>query len=129
MQDNEGVKKVYDKVMDEVKKTFKPEFINRLDEIIMFNILKKENMGGIVRIQLQNLLKRLQDKGFIVEFSNNLYKYLAETGYDPIYGARPLKRIIQREVENLLANKILKGEVVVGKKVVVDVEGEEVIIK
>lgn len=129
LQDNEGVKKVYDKVMDEVKKTFKPEFINRLDEIIMFNRLSKENMDGIVKIQMNALSKRLQDKGYIVEFTGNLYKYLAETGYDPIYGARPLKRIIQREVENLLANKILKGDIVIGKKVVVDVKGEEIIIK
>lgn len=129
LQDNEGVKKVYDKVMEEVKRTFKPEFINRLDEIIMFNRLTKMNMDGIVKIQINSLSKRLQERGFIVEFTDNLYKYLADKGYDPMYGARPLKRIIQREVENLLANEILSGKIVIGKPVKVDAINDEVVIR
>ena len=129
LQDNEGVKKVYDKVMEEVKKTFKPEFINRLDEIIMFNRLTKENMDGIVKIQINALSKRLQEKGFTVEFTDSLCKYLADKGYDPMYGARPLKRIIQREVENLLANEILNGKIVIGKPVKVDAINDEVVIR
>ena len=129
LQDNEGVKKVYDKVMEEVKRTFKPEFINRLDEIIMFNRLTKEHMDGIVKIQINALSKRLQERRFTVEFTDNLYKYLADKGYDPMYGARPLKRIIQREVENLLANEILSGKIVIGKPVKVDAINDEVVIR
>ena len=86
-------------------------------------------MDGIVKIQMARLQKRLENQGFIVDFTDNLLKYLSEKGYDPIYGARPLKRVIQREVENILANKILKNEILVGKKVVVDIKGEKLVVR
>ena len=129
LPDNEDVEKAYDAVMGEVKLAFKPEFINRLDEIILFHRLTRNNMDGIVKIQMARLQKRLENQGFIVDFTDNLLKYLSEKGYDPIYGARPLKRVIQREVENILANKILKNEILVGKKVVVDIKGEKLVVR
>ena len=86
-------------------------------------------MDGIVKIQINALSKRLQERRFTVEFTDNLYKYLADKGYDPMYGARPLKRIIQREVENLLANEILSGKIVIGKPVKVDAINDEVVIR
>ena len=129
LPDNADVESVYDDVMGEVKAMFRPEFINRLDEIILFHRLTKDNMGNIVNIQLNKLKQRLKNKGFNVEFSKELISSLAEQGFDPIYGARPLKRIIQREIENLLANKIIAGELKTGKKIVVDVEGGVVVVR
>ncbi|MDR1499326.1 MAG: ATP-dependent chaperone ClpB, partial [Rickettsiales bacterium] len=93
--DDVDVNTVYDNVMEEVKNTFKPEFINRLDEIILFNRLTKNDVIHIVRNQLKKLENRLLNKGFSVRFSDELIKYLANEGFDPTYGARPLKRIIQ----------------------------------
>ena len=129
LPDNADVESVYDDVMIEVKTMFRPEFINRLDEIILFHRLTKDNMGNIVNIQLNKLKNRLKNKGFNVEFSKELIDSLAEQGFDPIYGARPLKRIIQREIENLLANKIIAGELKTGKKIVVDLKDSDVVVK
>ncbi len=129
LPDNADVESVYDDVMNEVKITFKPEFINRLDEIILFHRLTKNNMSGIVRIQLNRLEKRLNGRNFNIEFTDSLVNFLAENGYDPIYGARPLKRFIQREIENKLANEILEGNIKVNKKYLMDIEGEKVILQ
>ncbi len=129
LPDNADVDSVYDDVMSDVKATFKPEFINRLDEIILFHRLTKNNMGSIVRIQLSKLQKRLKNKGFDVEFTDNLINSLAEQGFDPIYGARPLKRIIQREIENVLANKIIAGELSINKGIKVDIDGGDIVIR
>lgn len=126
--DVDAVNKIHKSVMNEVKKTFKPEFINRLDELILFHSLSKNVMNNIVRIQLNGLIKKANGKGFLIEFTSKLEVYLADKGYDPIYGARPLKRIIQREVENLLANKILKNELQIGKNYTIDFKEEEVVL-
>ena len=129
LKDDQDAESVFDLVMEEVKKAFKPEFINRLDEIILFHRLSKANISGIVKIQLDQLQKRLEEKGYKVEWSDALYKYLADKGYDPIYGARPLRRVIQRDVENILANKIIAGEVKPDKKITVDVKDDTVIVR
>ena len=129
LKDRQDTKTVFNVVMDDVKKAFKPEFINRLDEIILFNKLTKNHIDGIVKIQLNQLQKRLEEKGYKVEWSKNLYNYLAEKGYDPIYGARPLRRVIQRDVENILANEIIAGKISQDKKILVDVENDKVIVK
>ena len=129
LPDNADVETVYDDVMNEVKMTFKPEFINRLDEIILFHRLTKNNINGIVKIQLDKLKARLKSRGYLVDFSDNLMNYLAEKGFDPIYGARPLKRVIQREIENCLANKIIAGELPLNKKIIVDEKEDNVVIK
>ena len=129
LKDGEDAESVFNLVMDEVKKAFRPEFINRLDEIILFNRLSKKNIDGIVKIQLNQLQKRLEEKGYKVEWTKELYDYLAEKGYDPIYGARPLRRVIQRDVENLLANEIIAGKIMPDKKFKVDVKNDQIIVE
>ena len=129
LKDGEDAESVFNLVMDEVKKAFRPEFINRLDEIILFNRLSKKNIDGIVKIQLNQLQKRLEEKGYKVEWTKELYDYLAEKGYDPIYGARPLRRVIQRDVENLLANEIIAGKIMPDKKFKVDVKKDQVVVE
>lgn len=117
---------LFEQVMEVVKGHFRPEFLNRLDEIILFNKLAKEDMSQIVDVQFSRLAKRLEDKNIHLSLSNSARQYLADKGYDPIYGARPLKRLIQREVENILAEKILRGEVKDGDNVNVTKEGEQI---
>ena len=129
LKDGEDAESVFNLVMDEVKKAFRPEFINRLDEIILFNRLSKKNIDSIVKIQLNQLQKRLEEKGYKVEWTKELYDYLAEKGYDPIYGARPLRRVIQRDVENLLANEIIAGKIMPDKKFKVDVKKDQVVVE
>ena len=97
-------------VMDAVRAAFRPEFINRLDEILLFRRLSREDMVGIVDIQLTQLQKLLDERKVTLELDPEAKKWLANTGYDPVYGARPLKRVIQRELQNPLAEKILAGE-------------------
>ena len=92
-----------------LKVHLRPEFINRIDEIILFNRLTKENIHGIVRIQLGKLQERLNRKGIVLKFDDSAINRLAETGFDPHFGARPLKRLIQQEIENLLSHDMLKG--------------------
>ncbi len=119
LKENEEASSVYEQVMEVVRSAFKPEFINRLDEIILFNKLSKANMSGIIDIQFSRLAKRLSTKNITATLDKTAKTYLAEKGYDPVYGARPLKRIIQRELENLLAEKILKGEIYEGENIVI----------
>ena len=97
--------------METVRATFRPEFLNRLDEILLFRRLSREDMVGIVDIQLQQLQKLLDERKVTLEIDLEAKKWLANAGYDPVYGARPLKRVIQRELQNPLAEKILTGEV------------------
>ena len=124
LPDGADIDAVFDNVMNDVKMTFKPEFINRLDDIILFHRLSKENMGDIVDIQLKSLAKRLNNLGYNIKFSNKVTEFLANEGFDPVYGARPLRRLIQREIENFLANKIIAGELPVGKKINIDLDND-----
>jgi ATP-dependent Clp protease ATP-binding subunit ClpB len=98
-------------VMDAVRAAFRPEFINRLDEILLFRRLSRDDMVGIVDIQLAQLQKLLEDRKVVLDIDAEAKKWLANAGYDPVYGARPLKRVIQRELQNPLAEKILAGEI------------------
>ena len=104
-------------VMDVVRSHFRPEFLNRLDEIILFHRLKREQMGAIVDIQLVRLQKLLEDRKIVLELDADARAWLADKGYDPVYGARPLKRVIQKYVQNPLAEKILAGDVADGQTV------------
>ena len=113
--------KVRDQVMQVVRQTFRPEFLNRLDDIVIFNRLHRNDMKTIVRIQLTTLEKRLADRKITLHFEEDALQWLAEAGYDPVYGARPLKRVIQRQVQDPLSLKILSGEVTEDSKVVVTV--------
>ncbi len=102
---------IRDKVMNVVRASFRPEFLNRLDDIILFRRLSRKDMGEIVKIQLARLIKKLEERRISVNITDSALQWLADAGYDPIYGARPLKRVIQRELQNVLAEKILSGEI------------------
>ncbi|MGA0616330.1 ATP-dependent chaperone ClpB [Paracoccus sp. KR1-242] len=104
-------------VMDAVRAHFRPEFLNRLDEIIIFHRLTRDNMDGIVKIQLFQLEHRLAQRNIMLELDEDATKWLADEGYDPVFGARPLKRVIQRSLQNPLAEMILSGEVLDGQTV------------
>ncbi len=114
------------KVEEEVKKTFKPEFINRLDEIVFFNSITKETLKGILEIQLNVLANRVKDKGLVVHYLEELKNHLLGMGFDSEYGARPLKRLIQKEVGNALSEFILKGDYIQGQKVNISYANEKV---
>jgi ATP-dependent Clp protease ATP-binding subunit ClpB len=108
-------------VMNLLRQTVRPEFLNRVDEIIMFKPLSKREIMGIVKIQLDNLKKLVNQNGIDLQFSNYTLEYLAEQGYDPQLGARPLKRLIQKEIVNALSKRILAGDLDRSKPVIVDV--------
>ena len=112
-------------VMGIVGKHFRPEFINRIDETVVFHPLAAGQIRGIAEIQLQSLKKRLAERDLQIEISDAFMERLAEVGYDPVYGARPLKRAIQQELENPLAQRILSGDFVAGDTITVEVAGEE----
>ncbi|AFB25679.1 MULTISPECIES: ATP-dependent chaperone ClpB [spotted fever group] len=122
---DEDTYKVKDEVMEYVKAVFKPEFLNRLDEIILFHRLNRNNIHDIVKIQLESLKKILLAQNIILEFDESALNYLAEKGYDPSFGARPLKRLIQREIQNNLAKMILAGEISSGKTVKINAKDKE----
>ena len=107
-------------VMSVVQASFKPEFLNRLDDIIIFEALSKEELGEIVEIQLARIAQRLTDRRLSLEVTDAARSWLADEGYDPAYGARPLRRLVQREIGDRLARMLLAGEVLDGQKVVVD---------
>ena len=112
---------IFDQVMEVVRAAFRPEFLNRLDEILLFHRLDRRHMEGIVKIQLARLRKLLEDRKITLELDRAAHGWLAEVGYDPVYGARPLKRVIQRALQNPLAGLILEGAVNDGDTVHVDV--------
>ncbi|WP_238123464.1 MULTISPECIES: ATP-dependent chaperone ClpB [unclassified Xanthobacter] len=114
----------YDLVMTAVRHHFRPEFINRIDEIVMFHRLKREQMDSIVDIQMGRLKKLLEDRKITITLSPEARHFLAEKGYDPAYGARPLKRTIQKLVQDPLAEKILAGDILDGATVQVTLEGD-----
>ncbi len=109
-------------VMNDLKAHFRPEFLNRLDEIIMFKPLTKENIGNIVDLMMKDLDRRLADQDIHLELSPAAKTYIVDHGYDPVYGARPLKRFLQKNVETLAARKILSGEVMSGDTILMDLE-------
>ena len=117
-QDSEAVR---DEVLGVVRQAFRPEFLNRIDDIILFHRLRRQDMGAIVDIQMQRLQKLLTDRKITLELSKEAREWLAEKGYDPAYGARPLKRVIQKAVQDPLAEAILAGEIKDGEDVPVTV--------
>ena len=115
--------------MNAVKKQFRPEFINRIDEIVFFNQLGKDVMAGIVEIQLRNLRNRLAARRIELNVTDSAIKWLGENGYDPVFGARPLKRLITSAVEDKIADLILADTVGEGGSVYVDTHGKELTVK
>jgi ATP-dependent Clp protease ATP-binding subunit ClpB len=119
--EGEDVKAVEKEVMTAVRGHFRPEFLNRVDEIILFHRLRREDMGAIVDIQFKRLAKLLEDRKIVVELDPKARHWLAERGYDPAYGARPLKRTIQKTVQDPLAQMLLAGEIGDGETVKIGV--------
>ena len=116
-------------VMAELKSSFRPEFLNRLDEIIMFRPLTKENLNGIIDIMVASLRQRLADRGLGLEITDAAKSLIIDRGFDPLYGARPLRRYLQSSVETLIARRILSGEVLPDSTIVVDVEDGELVCR
>jgi ATP-dependent Clp protease ATP-binding subunit ClpB len=123
LADGQKVEDVEPQVMEVVRAHFRPEFLNRLDEIILFHRLAQEHMGPIVDIQLGRVQKLLADRKVSLELTDGARDWLGRVGYDPVYGARPLKRAVQKYLQDPLADKILRGEVPDGSRVLVE-EGE-----
>ena len=125
LPDGQETSSVRAPVMEAVRAAFRPEFLNRLDEILLFRRLSRADMEGIVSIQLKGLEKLLAERKISIELDPKARAWLAQAGYDPVYGARPLKRVIQRELQNPLAEKILKGEISEGDTVKVSATGND----
>ena len=116
-------------VMQELKMSFRPEFLNRLDEIIMFHPLTKDNLNGIIDIMVSSLRERLADKSLGLEITDAAKQLIIERGYDPLYGARPLRRYLQSGVETLIARAILGGDLAAGSTITVDAENGELVCR
>ncbi len=130
---SEGYKVEFDKaviaVNEQMKQLFKPEFLNRVDEIIVFNPLGKNEIKNIVRLLLEKTKSKLKEKGYEIKFSESLVDRIADEGFDPVYGARPLRRYIQNRVETALAKEILSGRIVAQDSVVADIENGEIVFR
>ena len=116
-----------DRLLEEVKKTFKPEFLNRVDDIIVFKSLTRENLHDIVELEIADVVKRLKDRHIAVQLTKDAMELLIEKGFDPVYGARPLKRTIQRLLEDPMAEELLLGHVKEGSKVKVSRKDEQLV--
>ena len=122
--EGENYERMKQAVLDEMRQHFRPEFLNRVDETIVFHSLSEQHLKRIVDIQLENLRRRLEDRHISIELTDAAKTHLVRTGYDPSYGARPLKRAIQREIETPLARLMLKGEIKDGQTVLVDYDAK-----
>ena len=116
-------------VINDLRNHFRPEFLNRLDETILFKPLTKKNIGNITDLIIKDLNKRLEEKEITVELSEEAKNFVVENGYDPLYGARPLKRFIQKQVETLVGKMILGDNVKIGETVIIDVDSDTLIAR
>jgi ATP-dependent Clp protease ATP-binding subunit ClpC len=117
--------KIREKILDETKRVFKPEFLNRLNELVIFKSLGREDMKAIVELELRNVSNRLKEQGLVFDFSEAAKSFLIEKGYDAKYGARPLRRAIERHLEDSLAEAILGGEIKAGEVIHVEVQNDQ----
>ena len=130
IQDNGEIKpENQEMVMQDLRAHFRPEFLNRLDEIIMFKPLTKENIGSIVDLMIADVNKRLEDKEISIELTPEAKSFVIDGGYDPTYGARPLKRYLQKHVDTLAAKLILEGNVGTGDVILLQVEDGKLVAK
>jgi ATP-dependent Clp protease ATP-binding subunit ClpB len=120
---------VRDAVLDELKRYFRPEFLNRVDDTVLFKTLMKNELEKIVQLSLEDLSKRLLSRGIRLEVSDSAVSYLANHGYDPVYGARPLKRLIQHELETSIGRQIIADKVSDGSVLKVDVEKDKLKVR
>lgn len=126
--EDQDVDQVRDQVMDVVKASFRPEFLNRVDEIILFHRLRRSEMGAIVDIQMKRLLSLLSERKIAIDLTPDARNWLADKGYDPVYGARPLKRVIQKYLQDPLAEQILAGQVMDGSEIVIEAGSDRLLI-
>jgi len=124
--DENSYQQMKQKVLEALRHHFRPEFLNRVDEIMVFRTLSEEQLEAIVEIQVNRLRERLEEKGITLKMTEQAKKHLAHVGYDPVYGARPLKRVIQRELETPIAKEMLKGAIHEGDHVVAEMEGDQI---
>jgi ATP-dependent Clp protease ATP-binding subunit ClpB len=127
--DGEAYRQMKESVLGQLKHHFRPEFLNRVDELVVFHGLSKDQLVAIIEIQLERLAERLKSRQLKLVVTSEAKWWLAEAGYDPLYGARPLKRVLQRELESSLARKILAGEIPEGSSVLVDVVNHELVVE
>lgn len=127
--EEEVVEKTRDEVFELLKKTIRPEFLNRIDEIIMFKPLSRNEIHDIVKLQFEMVKTMLAKNGLHLEISDAAINKLSSAGYDPQFGARPLKRVIQRMVLNELSKMILAGKIEKDHKILIDVEGDNLVFK
>lgn len=127
--DDSKYEQMRDRVMEAVRESFRPEFLNRIDEIIIFHSLRKDELREIVKLQVQRLEERLRERKLLLKISDEALDWIVQVGYDPVYGARPLKRAIQRELETPIAKAILRGEFHEGDTIYVHVEYERLVLK
>ena len=127
--DDSKYEEMRDRVMESMRSSFRPEFLNRIDEIVIFHALRREELRRIVKLQVQRLEKRLGDRRMTLKLADAALDFIAEVGYDPVYGARPLKRIIQRQLETQIAKGILRGDYTDGDTIFVDIENERLAFK
>ncbi len=127
--DDSQYEEMRSRVMEAMRASFRPEFLNRIDELIIFHALQKVQLRRIVQLQVANLIQRLEDRKMSLKLSDAAVDFLAEVGFDPVYGARPLKRAIQRELETQIAKGILRGELNDGDTIFVDVDNERLTFK
>jgi ATP-dependent Clp protease ATP-binding subunit ClpB len=125
----EVVQSTKEEVINLLKQTIRPEFLNRIDEVIMFQPLMKNEIKGIINIQLNGLKELVARSGIMLEFTDYVLDFLAENGYDPQFGARPLKRLIQKEIVNKLSKRILAGDIEKSHPVLVDVFDNSVVFR
>lgn len=127
--DDSKYEEMRNRVMESMQSSFRPEFLNRIDEIVIFHALRREELRRIVKLQVQRLEKRLGDRRMTLKLADAALDFIAEVGYDPVYGARPLKRIIQRQLETQIAKGILRGDYTDGDTIFVDIENERLAFK
>jgi ATP-dependent Clp protease ATP-binding subunit ClpC len=119
---------IKDRLLNEVKKAFKPEFLNRIDDIIVFRNLSKADLTEIIKLEVNEVIERLKGRGIDISLSSEAMDFLMEKGYDPLYGARPLKRTIQRYVEDMLSEEIISGRFKEGSKVTVVRQNDNLVL-
>jgi ATP-dependent Clp protease ATP-binding subunit ClpC len=117
------------KVMDELKRSFRPEFLNRIDELIVFHALEKKHIREIITLMADQLKTRLFEQGIELELTEAAKDKITDLGFDPEYGARPLRRALQKQVEDRLSEELLKGSISKGQKAIIDVKDDELFVK
>ena len=125
--DENSYEKMRDKIMDEAKKTFRPEFLNRLDDIIVFRALTKPDLIQILDLEITKVMQRLKARNIVLQFDDKAKDFLVSKGYDPLYGARPMRRAVERSLEDPLAEEILRGHFHEGEPILVTVEGDHLV--